>query len=136
MLARCARVEPATALMPSMPSAASTSRALSCCTTLMPFLRSRLKVPLAPFTVTLSAPIVAVTPCGRSTGFFATRDMCEPLSLLDDEQHFAAGAGRARLLVGHDALRRGHHRHAQTAQHLGQLVLAAVDTQARAADAL
>ena len=30
---------------------------------------------LAPFTVTTSAPIVALTPCGRSTGFFATRDM-------------------------------------------------------------
>jgi hypothetical protein len=30
---------------------------------------------LAPFSVTASAPIVALTPCGRSTGFFATRDM-------------------------------------------------------------
>jgi hypothetical protein len=30
---------------------------------------------LAPLTVTWSAAIVALTPCGSSTGFFATRDM-------------------------------------------------------------
>src|SRR5882672_3450575 len=56
--------------------------------------------------------------------------------LLNDEQHFAAGAGRARLGVGHDALRRGYDRDAQAAQHLGQLVLTAIDPQARTADAL
>src|SRR6266851_685832 len=58
------------------------------------------------------------------------------LSLLNDEQHFAAGAGRARLGVGHDALRRGYDRDAQAAQHLGQLILTAIDTQPRTADAL
>src|ERR1700682_5139351 len=120
---------------------ASTARCLSCCTTLMPLLSARVSEPLEPLTVTASTPIVTVTPCGRSTGFFATRDIvktliCRLLDLLNDEENFAAGAGSPRLLVGHDALRRRYHRHTQTAQHLGQLVLAAIDPQARPADAL
>src|SRR5476649_971395 len=140
MFARCARVAPAMAFIPSSAVFASTERCLSCCTTLMPLLRASVSVPLAPFTVTVSAPIVALTPCGRSTGFFATRDISIlPLSgdrLLDYEQHFAAGAGRARLAIGHDALRGRDHRDTQAAQHLRQFVLAAIDTQSRAADAL
>ena len=95
----------------------------------MPLLIDNVSVPLAPFTVTASAPIVALTPCGRSTGFFATRDMMKNLrlSLLNYEQHFAAGAGSARLGVGHDALGRRYHRDTQAAEHLGQFVLAAID---------
>src|SRR5580692_1762662 len=124
MFARCARVAPATAFMPSAVVLASTERCLSCCRTLMPLFSASVSEPLAPFTVTLSAAIVALTPCGRSTGFFATRDMMNSwrYRLLNDEEHFAAGAGRARLPVGHDALRRRDHRHPQAAQHLRQLV--------------
>src|SRR5580698_598850 len=137
ILARCARVEPAIAFMPSAAVSACTSNCLSCCTTFTPLFSASVSEPFAPFSVTASAPIVAVTPCGRSTGIFATRDIVKPyLTLLDDEQHFAAGAGRARLLVGHDALRGGDHRNAQTAQHLGKFILAAIDAQARPADAL
>src|SRR5579863_3002797 len=140
MFARCARVAPAMAFRPSAsaaaPASVSTCRCLSCCTTLMPLLIASVSVPLAPFTVTASAPIVALTPCGRSTGIFATRDMYLPLRLLNDEQHFAAGAGCARLCVGHDALGRGNDRHSQAAQNLGQFILAAIDAQSRSADAL
>src|ERR1700712_2550094 len=137
MFARCARVEPAMALRPYTPSCAWTSSVLSCCTTVMPCLSARLSEPLAPFTVILSAAMVALTPCGRSTGFFATRDMALTLAfLLDDEQHFAAGVGGAGLLVGHDALRRRDDRHPEATQYLRQLVLAPVDAQPRPADAL
>src|ERR1700722_1101773 len=135
MFARCARVAPAIAFRPSAAVLASTSSCLSCCTTLMPVLIFSVNVPLAPFTVTVSAPIVALTPCGRSTGFFPTRDMAGT-PLLHDEEHFAAGAGSARLSVGHDALGRGNDRHPQAAQHFRQLILAAVDAQPGPADAL
>src|ERR1700722_17998118 len=135
MFARCARVAPAIAFRPSAAVLASTSSCLSCCTTLMPALIFSVNVPLAPFTVTVSAPIVALTPCGRSTGFFPSRDMAGT-PLLHDEEPFAAGAGSARLCVGHDALGRGNDRHSQAAQHFRQLVLAAIDAQPRPADAL
>src|SRR6266481_2922126 len=128
------------AFMPSAVSSACTSRCLSCCTTLTPLLIANVNEPLAPFSVMASAPIVAVTPCGRSTGIFATRDINKTLvvrlELLDDEQHFAAGAGCARLFVGHDALGRRDHGDAQAAEYLGQLILAAINSQARTADAL
>ena len=51
---------------------------LSCCTTLMPPFRGNVSEPFAPFSVMASAPIVAVTPCGKSTGIFATRDIFKP----------------------------------------------------------
>src|SRR6267142_2472393 len=129
MFARCARVEPAMAFKPSPSPLASTARCcLSGWTTLMPVLSASVSEPLAPLMVTASPPMVTVTPCGRSTGFFATRDIvktlvCRLLDLLNDEENFAAGAGSPSLLVGHDALRRRNHGHTQTAQHLRQLVL-------------
>src|SRR5450631_69743 len=112
MLARCARVEPAMAFMPSAFELAWTSRCLSCWTTLMPALRANVNDPLAPLTVTASAPMVTLTPCGRSIGFFATRDIVNPLderlstaeTLLNDEQDFAARTRCPSLLIGHDAL--------------------------------
>src|SRR3984893_18713307 len=57
------------------------------------------------------------------------------LDLLNDEEHFAAGTGRARLLVRHDAMRRGNNRHTQAAQSYRKYVLAAVDPESRTADA-
>src|SRR6185437_3355332 len=56
--------------------------------------------------------------------------------LRHDAEHFAALPDRARLLVRHDALGRGDDDRPHAAQDLGQLVLAAVDAQARAADTL
>src|SRR5205807_8639423 len=77
---------------------------------------------------------VAVTPCGRSTGFFATLDMQRPSG--NHAQDFAALADRTRLTVRHDALRSRDDRDAEAAEHLRQRGLAAVRPQARAADAL
>src|SRR5580693_7215279 len=136
MLARCARMAPAMAFKPSPPDSASTARCLSCCTTLIPLFSGNVSEPLVPLTVMLSAPMVALTPWGRSTGFFATRDMVRSLPLLNDEEHFAAGAGRARLPVRHDALRGRNHGDAEAAQYLEQFVLAAIDAKSRTADAL
>src|SRR5690606_27051996 len=51
-------------------------------------------------------------------------------------QDFAADAGGARLLVGHDALGGGDDGHAEAAKDLRQLALAAVHAQARARGAL
>src|SRR5580658_1521228 len=114
MFARCARVAPATAFKPSAVELASTSRCLSLSSTLMPLFSGSVSEPFAPLTVTAFSPTVALTPCGRSTGIFATRDINKPLGyaaiLLNDKEHFAAGARRARLTIGHDALRRRHHR--------------------------
>src|SRR5579885_71285 len=74
MLARCARVEPAS-VRARPGSAYFTSRRFSACTTLTPGPSARLREPLAPFSVTALPAIVAVTPCGRSTGALAILDM-------------------------------------------------------------
>src|SRR6202012_5158018 len=95
-----------------------------------------LSVPLAPLTDTDSGVIVAVTPCGRSTGALAILDMKRSSRLGHDAQDFAALSDRTRLLVRHHALGRGDDHRTHAAEHLGQLILAAVDPQARAADAL
>src|SRR5579885_3090524 len=102
MLAMWARVEPACIAAPS-PVPYFTASFLSLCSTRIPGLRSSDSVPLAPFTVTLSAATVAVTPCGRSITALATLLM---VGSRHDAQHFAALADRAGLAVGHDALRR------------------------------
>ena len=52
-----------------------TSSRFSACTTLTPRPRARLSEPFAPFSVTALAAIVAVTPCGSSTGALAILDM-------------------------------------------------------------
>ena len=99
--------------------------------------RRQRSAPLAPLTVTVFAAIVAVTPCGRSTGRFATRlTWYAVLSLGHDAEDFAALADGARLVVRHHALGRGDDHGAHAAQHLRQLVLAAIDAQAGRADAL
>src|SRR5487761_2086133 len=98
----------------------------------MPAFSAKLSEPFAPLTVTPSALIAALTPCGRSTGFFATRDMIGSLNLgtlLNYEQYFAARTRGARLTVRHDAFGRRNHRDAKAAEHLRQFVLAAIDAQ-------
>src|SRR5690348_5468351 len=134
MLARCARVEPAS--VRAWPgSAYLTSRRFSACTTLTPAPSAILREPFAPFSVTALPAIVAVTPCGRSTGALAILDMVVS-PLRHDAEHFAALADRARLLVGHDALRCGDDHRPHAAKNLRQLVLAAIDAQPRTADTL
>src|SRR6188508_1483052 len=110
MLARCERAEPARMRAPSAAPNA-TCRALS-------------------FSVTVTS-----LPSGRLTGFLATRDMFSTTSG-HDAQDFAALANGPGLAVGHHALRRGNDHRSHATEHLGQLVLAAIDAQPGAADAL
>src|SRR5579871_6071233 len=132
MLARCARVAPACMRAPSCSPYCTASR-LSVCTTLMPPFKGSDRLPLAPFMVTSSPVMVAVTPWGRSTGALATLLM---LSSRHDAQHFAALADRAGLAVRHHAARRRDDHGAHAAEYLRQLVLATINAQPRAADAL
>src|SRR5262245_40153545 len=136
MFARCARVAPA--CMRDSSPANFTASCFSFCSTVTPRLSGSDREPLAPFTVTESAAMVAVTPCGRSTARFATRDIRKYLlpGSGDDAQDFAALADGARLLVRHHALRRGDDHGTHAAEHLRQLVLAAIDAQAGTAHAL
>src|SRR6185437_7054985 len=67
----CARVAPA--CIRGMPgSEYLISSFLSAVVTVTPDFSGRVRDPLAPLMVTASADTVAVTPCGRSTGAFAT----------------------------------------------------------------
>src|SRR6187551_524204 len=134
MLARCERAEPARMRAPSAAPNA-TCRALSFSVTVTSLPSGRLRVPFAPLIVTSPAAIVAETPCGRLTGFLATRDMFSTTSG-HDAQDFAALANGPGLAVGHHALRRGNDHRSHATEHLGQLVLAAIDAQPGAADAL
>src|SRR5512140_577992 len=136
MFARCARVAPA-CMRDSPGSTYFTSRCWSACTTVTPRESGVLRVPFAPLMVTSSGDTVAVTPFGRLTGALAILDMS--VSLLTsghDAQDFAALSDRASLLVRHHALRRRHDHRAHSAENFRQLMLAAVDPQARTADAL
>src|SRR5579864_6030270 len=133
MLARCARVAPA-CVRERSGSVYLISSFLSVCTTDTPRVSGTLSEPFAPLMVTESADTLAVTPWGRLTGAFAILDMVG--SLRHDAQDFTALSDRARLFVGHHALGRGHDDGAHAAEHLGQLVLAAIDAQARTAHPL
>src|SRR6185312_3735231 len=113
------------------------------CTTDTPVASGRRSDPLAPLMVMESPARVAVTPCGSSTGALAIRDILTSLLTRagyaasgDDAQHLATVPGGARLAVGHDALRRRDDHGAHATEDLRQLILAAVDPQARTADAL
>src|SRR5882672_4377769 len=136
MFARCARVAPATALMPSAPSAATfTTSCFSSWSTLMPGLSVSVRLPFAPFTATEVSATVALTPCGRSTGFLATRDMTTPASG-NDAQHFAALTSSARLRIRHHTLRRRHDHGPHAAENLRQRGTTAINSQPRPAHAL
>src|SRR6185369_14653188 len=135
MLARCARVEPARMRAPSgWPNDTCSALSFSATDTSAP--NGRDSEPFAPLMVTRPAAIVAVTPCGRLTGFLATRDMIFSIASRHDAEHFAALARGARLAVGHHALRRGHDHRPHAAEHLGQFILAAIHTQAGTRHAL
>src|SRR5690242_7550569 len=130
MLARCARTEPACVrLRPG--SVYLISRCFSAWTTVTPRVSGMLKEPFAPLMVTDSAAMVAVTPCGRLTGALAILDMKRSSRLGHDAQDFAALSNRTRLFVRHHALGRRDDHRAHPAENLRQIVLAAVDPQAR-----
>src|SRR5689334_18869609 len=102
MLARCARIEPARMRAPSdLPKA--TCSVLSFSATVTSAASGNVRVPFAPLMVTSPGATVAVTPCGRLTGFLATRDILSS-TLGHDAQDFAALADGAGLAVGHHAL--------------------------------
>src|SRR3569833_568513 len=112
------------------------SRCFAACVTVTPRLNGTLREPLAPLMVTDSAAMGAVTPCGRLTGALAILDMKRSSRLGDDAQDIAALSDRTRLFVRHHALGRRDAHRAHTAEHLRQLILAAVNPQPRTADAL
>src|SRR5665213_2017512 len=138
MLARCARVAPARMRTESSPWYLTDS-VLSCCVIDTPSPRIRFSTPRAPLPVTTRGTSLTVTPAGRSMIRLATLDMFSFPSVWsssDDAQYFAALADGLRRLVGHDALggRDDHRAHAP--QDARNLILAAIDAQARTADAL
>src|SRR5579864_5923683 len=135
MLARCARVAPA--LVRASPGSENLiSSFFSVCTTDTPALSGRLSEPLAPLMVTAAPATVAVTPAGNSTGDLAILDMMLCSISGDDAQDFPALPRGARLAVGHHALGGRDDHRAHAAEDLRQLVLAAVNAQARTADTL
>src|SRR5690606_26333873 len=135
MLARMARTVPVMAI--SDGSAADSTAWPSSMAIFTPAGLASDRVPFGPLAVTLVSWMFSSTPFGRAIGFLATRDMVVVLLRLGHvAQDFAADAGVARLLVGHDALGGGDDGHAEAAKDLRQLVLAAVHAQARARGAL
>src|SRR5580693_4924588 len=135
MFARCARVAPAR-VRARPGSEKLISRCFSDCTTDTPLDSGSDREPLAPLMVTASGAMVAVTPWGRSTGALAILDITMLFGSGDDAQDFAALPVGACLAIGHHALRRRHDHRAHAAEYLRQLVLAAIDAQARPADTL
>src|SRR5690349_3896736 len=128
MLARCARIEPARMRAPSdLPKA--TCKVLSFSATVTSWARGNVRVPFVPLMVTRPGATVAVTPCGRFTGFLATRNV-RSSACSHDAQTFAALAKGAGLAVDHHALRRRDDHCSHATEHLGQLILAAVNAQA------
>src|SRR5690606_30684422 len=133
MLARIARAVPAIGTLAASAADSCTWPFSTLKST--PVGRARLRVPFGPFTVTLSAATLNSTPFGREIGFLATRDM-GAYSLGHQADDFAAHALGAGLAVGHQTLGSGDDGHAEAGQHLGQVVLAPVLTQAGTGHAL
>src|SRR5580704_7713658 len=141
MFARCARIAPARIRTLSSPWY-FTASVLSECSTDTPPPSASVNAPLAPLMVTLSGARLTPTPAGNSTIRLATLDIsvlpvsARLLASGNDAQDFAALADRLRRLVRHHALGRRYDHRAHAAEHARNLVLAAVDAQARPAHAL
>src|SRR5580693_7145252 len=137
MLARCARVAPAVGRRCGAFAARLTTSVCLSWLTDTPAASASDSEPFAPLTVTVLPDTVAETPCGRSTGFFATRDMSRlPRCSRHDAEDFAALAGGPGLAIGHHAARGGNDGNTQPAEHLRQLGRAAIGAQSRPADPL
>src|SRR5690349_19346739 len=98
----------------------------SCATVISRWMRSD-SSPLGPCTRTTPGSIVTVTPLGTEMGFLPIRD----IELPDLRHDLAADALLARLMAGHDAVRRRDDRGAHAALHLANAVLAGVVALAR-----
>src|SRR5258708_12952284 len=91
-----------TGLTQSLPSSSLTSTSLD----------SRMaSSPSLPFALISPVSSETVTPLGTATGFLPTRDIVG--SLEHAAENFAAHIGHARLVVRHDAARRGQDRDAE-----------------------
>src|SRR5262245_65991726 len=91
-------------------------------------------VPSGPFTWIFCASMLTSTPLGNATGFLAMRDMS--VSSGHDAEDLAADAGRARLAVGHHAVRGRQDRDPEAVHDPRDVVAALVDAQARPRHAL
>src|SRR4029079_10255520 len=103
MFAICARIVPDMAIAwRELPSALHLTLSPSFS---MPTFGSsgRAIVPCGPLTWICWASMLTSTPLGTATGFLAMRDMS--LSSGHDAENLAADAGRARLAIGHHAVR-------------------------------
>src|SRR5574337_518861 len=139
MFASSARIVPLIAFAAWLSSAGASFRLAPSRSIVTNACTARASVPLVPLTVICSAVTSTSTPAGTVIGIFPMRDIVfSPRRARsgDVAQHFAADTRGARLAVGHNALGRGHDRHAEAVLHLRNRVAALVDAQPRAADAL
>src|SRR6185369_17088900 len=91
-------------------------------------------VPSGPLTWICWASMLTSTPLGTAIGFLAMRDMS--LSSGHDAENLAADAGRARLAIGHHAVRGRQDRDPEAVHDPRDVVAVLVDAQARARHAL
>src|SRR5215470_758808 len=89
--------------------------------------------PSLPFALISPWASETVTPLGTATGFLPTRDIVR--SSEHAAENFAADIGRARLVVRHDAPRRGQDRDAETVVDARNLRHLGIDPTARPGDA-
>src|SRR5271163_1434988 len=117
----------------------------SFCSKLIPFGTTTRILPLGPCTSTASSLIWIFTPDGTGIILFPIRDMALfdpriteiPADPLPDLAHdFAADAGLARRLPGHQALGRRHNRNPHSAHYLPDVRLAHIPPRSRPRDAL
>src|SRR5215467_11529588 len=87
------------------------------------------RVPFGPCTVTWRPSISTCTPPGMVTGSRPILDIAAP-PLPDVGEDFPAHAALLGLLVGQQPAGGGDDRHAEAAEHLGQVVLLRVHAQA------
>src|SRR5216684_6706563 len=104
----------------------------------MPGTTAVVRVPFGPFTVTTLPSCFTSTPFGTGISFRPIRDMESLLrcSLPDLAKNFAADAALDGFLSGQHALGSRDDGQAEAAEHARDLLLVAVDTAARARDAL
>src|SRR5260221_1346398 len=121
MLATSVRVSPCSALCAASSDGRVTTTCSASCDTSMADGSLRVSSPRGPLTV-MPFPSwrVTVTPLGRATGCLPIRDIWALLP--DESEELAARARLTRITVGHQPLRRGEDRDAQSvahARHLG-----------------
>src|SRR5262245_12284544 len=107
---------------------------LSFCSKRMPGGIGFFTEPLGPVTTTWSCLISTFTLSGTGMGFLPIRDIFCSLSI-DIAEQLAAKTLFARLLAGHDTVRRRQNVDTQAAQHLRNFCFRNIHAAARTADA-